>query len=213
MDFAKFVDLLETKSLWLTRLDHLNDPLEGSHTDAELQGIRRYLEDEQAEKLIKVFRDARRGLYVNYWRAGRNESIAMWELCGKGNGIVAIKSTVGRFKKAIAKCSAQVFLAKLIYVDWNEAPGVDNVLVAGSRKDSSYKHEAEVRALVMDYSSPGSDLKGFGIRIPVDLQMLITEVVVGPREEKWVIELVEKVLLRYELSAPVIASNRFTPRA
>jgi hypothetical protein len=36
MDFAKFIQMIESKSLWFTRLDQLEDPLEGGHTDAEL---------------------------------------------------------------------------------------------------------------------------------------------------------------------------------
>jgi hypothetical protein len=212
VDFAKFVDLLETSSLWFTRLDQLSDPLEGFYTDAELQRIRRHLEDDQAEKLINIFRDSRRGLYVNCWRSGRHESIAMWELCGKGNGIVAIKSTLGRLKRSIAKCATPIWIAKLTYIDWNEAPGLDNVLVAGSRKDSSYEHEAEVRAIVMDHTVKGIDTKGPGKRIPVDLETLVAEVVLGPREEEWVLELVEKIVERYGLSVPVFASNRLTPR-
>jgi hypothetical protein len=51
-----------------------------------------------------------------------------------------------------------------------------------------------------------------GIALPIDIERLITEVNVGPREQKWVVRLAERVMERYELSQQVVASNRLTPR-
>jgi hypothetical protein len=72
----------------------------------------------------------------------------MWDLYGRGSGIIAIKSTVEKFKNAIAAYDKPIYISKISYVDWNEAHGLDNVLVACSRKDLSYEHEAEVRAIL-----------------------------------------------------------------
>lgn len=212
MDLARFVDLVENRALWFTRLDQLEDPLEGSHTDAELAGIRKYLDRDSAERLIAVFRAARKELFVNCWRSGKNESLAMWDLYGKGSGIVAVKSTVGRLKKAVEAYNGSVFISRLWYLDWNTKPGIDNVLVACSRKDISYQHEAEVRAIIMEDWSDPKEKGRPGIRMPVEIERLITEVVVGPREQKWVVDLVGQILRRYNLAWPVIASNRLTPR-
>lgn len=137
MDFAKFIQMLESKSLWFTRLDQLEDPLEGGHTDAELVSIRKNVEKKRARELIGVFRIARKELYVNCWRSGSAESLVMWDLYGKGTGIVAVKSTVERLKKAVSTCEEPVYISKLRYFDWNQAPGLDNVLVACSRKELS----------------------------------------------------------------------------
>lgn len=212
MDFAKFVQMLESRALWFTRLDQLEDPLEGSHTDAELAGIRKKVDKNRASQLIRLFRAARRAVFVNCWRSGSTESLAMWDLYGKGSGIVAVKSTVGRLKRAVASLEESVFISKARYFDWNYAPGLDNVLVACSRKDLSYQHESEVRALILDASAkPGAKQK-LGIAAPIDIDGLITEIIVGPREQKWVVNLVEQLMKRYKLSHPVVASNRLTPR-
>jgi hypothetical protein len=208
MDFAKFVAMIESKSLWFTRLDQLEDPLEGGHTDAELLWIRKKNEKKHASQLIGIFRQARREVFVNCWRSGSTESLAMWDLYGKGSGIVAIKSTVGLLKETISGYERSVFISKSRYFDWNEAPGIDNVLVACSRKDLSYEHESEVRALIMIDSRNRAKRRCPGIGVPVDVKHLITEIVVGPREQDWVVTLVEQVVKRYRLSERVVASDR-----
>jgi hypothetical protein len=212
MDFAKFLEMIESRSLWFSRLDQLPDPLEGTHTDAELAGIRKHVEKKRAEQLIRLFRLARRDSYVNCWRPGSNESLAMWDLFSKGSGIVAVKSTVGRLKEVLATYKRPVFISKLRYFDWNDAPGLDNVLVACSRKDLSYEHECEVRAIVMGESRGRASSRSRGIRVPIDIEKLISEVIVGPREQTWVLRLVEQVMNRYRLSQRVVGSNRLTPR-
>src|SRR5258708_6045896 len=133
MDFAKFVEMLESRTLWFARIDQLEDPLEGTHTDAELAGIRKHLEGTRAQALIDVFRSSRSELCVNCWRSGSAESLAMWDLYGKGSGIVAVKSTVGRVREAGATYEEPFYISKVRYVDWSDAPGLDNVLGACSR--------------------------------------------------------------------------------
>jgi len=209
MDFAKFVEMLESRTLWFPRVDRLEDPLEGTHTDAELAGIRKHLGRTRAQQLIDVFRSARNGLFVNCWRSGSAESLAMWDLYGKGSGIVAVKSTVGLLKEAIAKCDMPVYISKTRYIDWNDSVGLDSVLVACSRKDLGYQHESEVRAIIMEDSY---SKRKMGVRLTIDIERLITEVMVGPREPEWVARLTVQVMERYGLLKRVIASNRLTPR-
>jgi hypothetical protein len=211
MDFAKFIEMLESRSLWFARIDQLHDPLEGTHTDAELAGIREHLEKSKARRIIGIFRFARKELYASCWHAGSAESLAMWDLYGKGSGIVAIKSTVGRLRQAASNCDEPVLISRIKYVDWDDAPGLDNVLVACSRKDLSYQHESEVRVIIFAMANERTKGK-LGVSLQVDLGRLLTEVMVGPREQKWVARLVERVMKRYGLSQPVTASNRLIPR-
>jgi hypothetical protein len=204
--------MIESRTLWFARIDQLEDPLEGMHTDAELAGIRKHLHERRAQALIDVFRFARSEVYVNCWRSGSAESLAMWDLYGKGSGIVAVKSTVGRLREAAAACDKPVYISKTRYVDWDDAPGLDNVLVACSRKDLTYQHESEIRAMILEDPDNADTKRGLGIRLPVDTQRLVTEVMVGPREQKWVVRLVEQVMERYGLPQQVVASDRLTPR-
>lgn len=208
MDFARFIQMIERQTLWFSRLDKFEDPLEGLHTDAELAGIRKHVEKKRAEQLITLFREARKNTYVSCWRAGRTESLAMWDLYGKGSGIVAVKSTVGLLKEAVESYDQAVFISKVRYIDWSERLGLDNVLVACSRKDLSYQHEGEVRAILSDTVRRPQT----GIAVPVDTNSLVTEIMVGPREKEWVVQLVEQIKKRYDLPQAVFASDRLKPR-
>lgn len=51
-----------------------------------------------------------------------------------------------------------------------------------------------------------------GIKVPIEVSRMITDVVVGPRERPWVTELARRVLQRYGLQMPIMPSNRLTPR-
>lgn len=177
--------------------------------------------------------------YVSCWRADEGESMAMWDLYNKGSGIVATKTTVESLKLAIAESPRRTFLGRVKYLDWNLASWDNNSLAMCFRKDSSYEHEKEVRAVIWDpdiisrnmsdalvaarsrSDYPNWDADPFilrkedgqpGVYVPFSAARYITEVVIGPRERPWVAELVKSVLRRYELTISVRVSNRLTPR-
>ena len=51
-----------------------------------------------------------------------------------------------------------------------------------------------------------------GIEVPFSTARFVTEVVIGPREGRWVATLVESVLKRYGLTIKPTISNRLTAR-
>jgi hypothetical protein len=235
MDFARFVQLIESQTLWFARADQLEDPLEATHTDAELHHLRSWVPPagHVGRSLLEAYQGTtkmmRSTTYVNCWRAGAGESLAMWDLYGKGSGIVAVKSSVGLLKNELTSFGGSVHIAQIRYIDWGCAFWDNNALVMCARKDSSYQHESEVRAMIWEAESSNHpifsklvgntnwDARGisdppFGIEISVDVKNLITEVVVGPREQRWIAELVKRLLKRYELQSSITVSDRLTPR-
>src|ERR1019366_8319927 len=87
--------------------------------------------------------------FVNCWHEANHESMAMWDLYSPRLGSVAIRSSVGRIKKAIEADTSTVMIGRIQYLNWathGAFPG--NVIAMCLRKEQSYKHEAEVR-LVM----------------------------------------------------------------
>jgi hypothetical protein len=225
MDFAKFVQLIDTKSLWLSRQDQFEDPLEGTLTDGELQQLRAF-QDSIATPFLDRYQDVssflRRPVFVSCWRSGHHESMAMWDLYGKGSGIVAVKTTVALLKKALTDFTRPVYIATVNYIDWSQGTGTNNILVRCTRKDISYQHEEEVRALMWGHdflhapspqeTEPTSEAIPVGMPVPFEAKRFLTEVVVGPREPGWVLPLVTSVMKMYGLPQPVSVSNRLTPR-
>ncbi len=245
LDLAKFLLLLETQSLRFSRVDQFEDPLEGTFTDAEIEHLRSLdaanaaLPSLISESYLRGPQHMRATAYVSCWRAGKAESMAMWDLYGKGGGIVAVKTTVRNLKEAISESPLRIFLAEVKYVDWSLAPFDNNTLVMCFRKDSSYEHENEVRAVIWDADIvsrnmsdaliaarsrsdyPNSGLDPFilqkldgqqGIEVPFEPARFVTEVVVGPRETHAIVGLVKSVLDRYGLKTKLTMSNRLTPR-
>jgi len=245
MDLAKFMLLIEKASLWFARLDQFEDPLEGTFTDAELEHLRSLNSPSAAlpslisEGYIRGTKQMRGTAYVNCWRAGSTESMAMWDLYGKGGVVVAVKTTVANLTDAISTSPLRTFLAEVTYVDWNVAPFDNNSLVMCFRKDLSYAHEREVRAVIWDvdvigqnmsdalvaarsrpdYPSSGMDpflvekaVGRPGLEVPFDPGECLTEVVVGPRETHTIAGLVESILKRYGLKTKITVSDRLKPR-
>jgi len=247
MDFAKFIDLLERQVLWFSRTDQFEDPLEGTYTDAErkhllsLDGSTAAPGLHVSDRILVGPKYMRTTAYVSCWRAGAEESMAMWDQYSRarGSGMVAVKTTVENLKLAISESDLRIFLGKVNYLGWDLASWNNNGLAMCFRKDSSYEHEKEVRAVVWDpdivgwnmtdalnaarkrsdYHNSGSDpflLRKEdgkpGIDVAFAPARFVTEVVIGPREERWVSTLVESVLKRYGLTINMTISNRLTRR-
>jgi hypothetical protein len=169
----------------------------------------------------------RETMYVNCWRAAVTESMAMWNIYGKGCGVVAIKSTIGRFKETLSAHPRKVFIGRVEYVEWSEVAWRLNALPMVMRKDRSYEHEQELRAVlwglgvgselpIVSYSfSPEGEyiIHGPpGIEISCDPEKLVTEIIIGPREQKMFEKVLDPVLRRYGLAIPVTASDRLNAR-
>ena len=227
MDFAKFVQLLEHRALWFTRADRFEDPLEGLWTDAELDHLKTLAQPANAppwsltpsQGFLAYAQLTRHSVYVNCWRASSGESLAMWDLYGKGNGILAVKSTVGILKQQFVSTGRPIYLAGVRYVDWSTAPWNNNALVMCARKEASYQHESELRAIIWDVENMTGSICDNAqcshphcLQISVDPASLISEVVAGPREQEWVLPLVKSVLLRYGCSIQVTSSDRLKKR-
>jgi hypothetical protein len=224
MDFAKFVDLIENQSLWFSSVAKLRevDPLEGTLNDAQWKNLQSFYQGTVdpgrtgIEGYLKAQQKIRNTMYVSCWRSGEKESLAMWDLYGKGNGIVAIKSSVGLLKNELAACNGPVRIAQVSY-DWSSPQWSANPFHLNARKDESYDHEAEVRALIWwkECKNWGSLIKRrstSGLSLQIDIHKLITEVIVGPREPSWIAKLVKKVMEKYNLSQPLTVSNKLTER-
>ncbi|MGI0046476.1 MAG: hypothetical protein ACREBB_04725 [Nitrosotalea sp.] len=219
MDFAKYVDMLSTNSLYFSRFNKLEDPYEGKLTEfdreMEEKGME-YLKSKWGEKWSEISGDAtperrefleklRIDSVVNCWHMNEYESAMMWKLYSDGNFGIVIKSTIGRLGDSF-KTNYYVPVYCVRYLDYTkDAIGkewVNNEQLFTKRM--SFKHEQEVRAIIgSNYCSP--DGKPYlnlnpdekGKRIPVDLNSLIEEVYTNPLSEDWFVELVKSMTKNY----------------
>jgi hypothetical protein len=211
MDFAKFCSLLHRKALFFSRADLLGDPLEGSFTRAMEIDRERLLrnppEGMTTEMLESVFKHNRgfqkmisRAAYINCWHLDDHESMAMWTGYGNGYG-VALRSTAGRLEEVLPATfngtgrDESLWVGPVTYLDYrSETERVSHENNAYGpfmcKSTTPYKHEAEFRGIFTDIPGAINEASKPGYFVPVDLQGLITEIVVSPHSQSWFEEVV-----------------------
>ena len=173
MDFARFVDLLVSKSLWLCRVDRLDDPREGLLTDSE------FVQLSKQSQPVATIEGLRSLSYVNCWCQSESESMAMWDLYGAGACGVSIKTTVGALRVAIAGTAIPIHISRVKYRDWKCYQGdIENLIGLCVRKSDSYRHESEVRLLFWEPSTEPLSVAGerAGQGAPIEVERLAREI-------------------------------------
>lgn len=149
LDLAKFVWLLENQKLYLSRLDLLNDPYEGT-TPKWLAAVRdQQLREFGGERLEtqapQIIQQSRRSLYVNCWHLGSIESEAMWRLYCPGENGVSIQTTYTKLVESIAYDEV-LYVGQVTYINYeSQVFPLDNMFYRVMHKRISFAHEQEVR--------------------------------------------------------------------
>ena len=135
LDFARFMALLESASLWFARADTFSDQYELAVPAADMpaarsgaaailadsrtrDGIVRYLAATtgrprtelaglpDSEVAGLLLRFASQALYVSCWQEDEDESAGMWESFVQGNNGVAVRTTLGALRGVLDAGSA-----------------------------------------------------------------------------------------------------------
>jgi hypothetical protein len=219
----QFARMLQSESLWFSRLEHLGDPFEGSVSRVSTlmrEALVEHLaggDEAKAEGLrtqMSRTRELRRAVFVSCWHQSEYESDAMWRLYMRDAG-VAIRTDVGTPRSQLTRPAAttaaggDIFVGTVSYLDYtvNLVP-TWNVIGPALYKRAAFSHESEVRALFMSFreftdGSPSPD----GFDIPIEPSALIGLVRVNPMADSWVLESVQNLASTYGLQAPVEQSD------
>ncbi len=229
LDFTKFIAMLETRTLFFSRVDLLGDPFEGSLTKrdydlreafinslpvSEREILRR--EDLSTEKLRRTF-------YVNCWHMNDYESQAMWKIYVKSGEGLAIQSSVGRLQDSLSGAIQDIYAGQVSYVNYDDdvIPN-SNLFYRVMWKQKSFEYEKELRAIYwrltrLDRESASPDLRELfdnlppGFDIVVDLNTLIENIVLSPTSPKWLERLVRTIASRYNIVQPKSSSLSVNP--
>ena len=236
MDFAKYVALLRSGTLYFARLDKMEDAFEGSLTKAEYERLEGEARSGEAKAdlpedwkgryldvLLGNTRNMRRSCYVNCWHMNQHESEAMWRLYSQSSFAIALRSKYSKLRDALPTGSdggtyVGPFLGQVTYVDHaNDQLPTGNGLVPVMNKRPSFAHEHECRALIWrpeptDYllhPDPDSLLAAYptGLDLRIDLSAVVDCVTVSPLAPKWFSESVVDVTKRYERAWEVRVSS------
>lgn len=207
IDFSKFLNLLESERLFLTRADKFEDTYEGYYPKDKSDNSL-YL-----EKLRQV-------AYISCWHMNECESAAMWDLYAKRENGIALATTFKSLKTALAKsgdievCGGIVSYEKLSEINYSELK-MQNKYFAEKifiTKRTSFEHEREFRLLLIDEAevrSMEADWRNYenghwvyGREHEIDLGRLIKKVYISPFAKSYFVETVIKVLNKYEDKVP-----------
>jgi hypothetical protein len=239
MELWKFRDLLATGQLFFRRSDKLEDVDEGVPSEEfarQALGLNAY-DINDIQKLnhdLGSTAQFRQAFYINCWYLFDQETAAMWAKYGRSG--VAIVSRYSLLKAVLDPLTDRPHLG-LVRYGWQLGTRW-NLLRFITTKQKRYEHEREVRALLWILDSGDSinrhvDIDNRvhsrpiydppptlpeGVKRPINLATLITEVVVTPNAATGMLEEVEGLVRAARLGAPVNASNlteyaRFLPTA
>lgn len=217
VDFAKFIHLLETKSLFFSRADNFNDAFEGASGLATRQEewdnhYREYFKnavryppenspspsedvvEQEAERLLrdikKIIENDRKTTFVSCWHANSGESEALWRLyCPDGSTGVAIETSALRLYDALD--APDVEIGRVQYIDFKKSFSGFHDRIFWKRK--SLSHESEVRAVTKLRFTQES----VGLSKLVDVDRLCVSIIPSPFAGEWFSDLVKKTISRY----------------
>jgi hypothetical protein len=134
------------------------------------------------------------------------ESVAMWRgYAGLTTG-VAVKSTYRRLCSSL-QGERPVWVGTVKYIDPDNEPiRLGQVLHALLHKRKAFEYERELRAVTKIVDRSDADAgERLGLAVPVDLHTLIDSIVVGPDQDDWFFEAVERTV---EAIAPKVPVRR-----
>ena len=226
MSFAKFCSLMERKELFFSLVGDMEDRYEGfiyppiprEHGD-RLQ---------QAERLgYEVLRKRTRTALISCWTESGYESSLMWEAYAGSEG-VAVCTTFQHLQESIRSVAElPVTFGQVEYVDYRrkEVPRFGWAPLFHKRME--YRGESEVRAVL-----PGPPFKGWDVNlhpevpdipldpdvaeqrgryIPVNLEILVKEIVLSPHVAPWLAQVVKSVIRSSPVRTRVTQSSIESP--
>lgn len=226
MSFAQFCSLLERSSLFFALVGDMEDKYEGFiyPPAPRQQGDGR----QQAEALgHEVLHKMTRAALISCWTKSGHESSLMWESYAGSEG-VAIRTTFEDLQESIRSVGElPVTFGQVEYVDYRpgEVPRFGWAPLFHKRVE--YRGEGEVRAVLPGPPADGwsaNPLGGVsdvpldpdvaeqrGRYIPVDLEILVKEIVLPPHIAPWFAQVVKSVLPSSLASKRVARSSIESP--
>lgn len=222
LDLAKLLSLLDKRSLFLSRMDNLDDKFEGRmlafntklrevmYYEMKADGLMPYDTFLDFEKsIIETHEILRKWVFLNSWNIYEEESMAMWKIYSQmGNGI-AIVSDVSSIKDALKESIPDVYLSQIEYFDHEREENMKegNIIYPIITKQIGYSYEKEVRLFYISHDKEFIEKHEYGVYLPVKLERLISKIIIGPFTPKWIEDSIINLLSKYGISVQVVRSS------
>ena len=197
LDLSKFLDLLLSQKLFMSRSDKFEDQYEGTFSEPTYEEIKKLAINNP--DFINNYKTHREKVAISSWHINEYESFAMWQIFTQNSEGLAIQSTIGRLQKSLhPENNFKQYIGEVNYIDYKkEYIPFDDLFFPFLFKRKSFQYEREVR-IITDVSDANTNTKlNEGLKINVDINQLIEKIYIHPKSENWyknlVIELVKQL--------------------
>lgn len=202
---SKFLSLLESESLYLSRIDQFEDPFEGY---APVQNLKR--QQENGTSIVGAYESLRRSTLASCWSIGSKDKLEMWKTYVPDGDGVAISTTFSNLKSAIENASNfDYYASKVEYIEYfSELYDSNHFYDYIASKPSQYSFENEMRLLMSGSEHRDSGPVPKGQPFEIDLDELINDVYPSPFSPSWISKSSWKnILEKMEVNAEVKRSK------
>lgn len=209
LDLSKFLDLLLSRKLFMSRSDKFEDQYEGTFSEPTYEEIKKLAHDNP--EFLAYYKTHREKVVISSWHINEYESFAMWQIFTQNNEGLAIQSTVKRLKEALhPENEFRQYIGEVNYIDYKkEYIPFDDDFFPFLFKRKSFQYEREVR-IITDVSAQGITINE-GLKIDVDIEKLIERIYIHPKSENWykrlVIELMSKLGFDFRIEKSDLESD------
>lgn len=195
LDLSKFLDLLMSEKLFMSRSDKFEDQYEGTFSEPTFEEIKKLSIDNP--DFLNYYKTHREKVAISSWHINEYESFAMWQIFTQNSEGLAIQSTIGRLQESLnPETNFNQYIGEVNYIDYKkEHIPFDDMFFPFLFKRKSFQYEGEVR-IITDIGE--SDIKiNEGLKINIDINQLIAKIYIHPKSENWyknlVIQLVKQL--------------------
>ncbi len=209
LDLSKFLDLLISRKLFMSRSDKFEDQYEGTFSEPTYEEIKKLAANNP--EFLSYYKSHREKVVVSSWHINEYESFAMWQIFTQNSEGLAIQSTIGRLQKALeVEKDFKQYIGEVNYIDYKkEYIPFDDMFFPFLFKRKSFQYEREVRILA-DLSEQEIKIND-GLKIDVDINQLIEKIYIHSKSENWykklVIELVDKLGFDFKIEKSDLESD------
>ena len=174
LDLSKFLDMLLSQQLFMSRSDKFEDQYEGTFSEPTFEEIKKIAANKP--EFLDYYKSHREKVVISSWHINEYESFAMWQIFTKNNEGLAIQSTIGRLKVALQpENRIEQYIGNVNYIDYKkEYIPFDDAFFPFLFKRKSFQYEREVR-IISDVSTKNISVND-GLKINVDLSQLIEKI-------------------------------------
>jgi hypothetical protein len=209
LDLSKFLDLLMSEKLFMSRSDKFEDQYEGTFSEPTFEEIKKLSIDNP--DFLNYYKTHREKVAISSWHINEYESFAMWQIFTQNSEGLAIQSTIGRLQESLnPETNLKQYIGEVNYIDYKkEHIPFDDMFFPFLFKRKSFQYEGEVR-IITDIGE--SEIKiNEGLKINVDINQLIEKIYIHPKSENWyknlVIQLVKQLGFNFTIEKSDLESD------